>query len=124
MIIINSPRQGGKTRYLVDLLKHNPTAILFVIDSATKDQVVATYHVSDDAKRRLFTHSDLIRQVEVLGLDHDRVALIDDVEFLLQRLFAGHVGFVTVTSSVTNLNPYPVNRQQRNASGQLYALPP
>ncbi len=102
MEIIKMARQGGKTMRMLKLLSERPDAYLFVHSGAEKQRILRLIKTVPELCTRfngVFTPKIRKEQIKVICVDTieglDCVAMIDNVDLILERIIRGRVTTVS-----------------------------
>ncbi len=98
MKVIVLPMRGGKTTKIIEQLKQEPNAVLFVLNSQIRNYIIHTFADLEIDGGRSCTFAN---RIKVIGRDNllgtNKYALIDNADMVLENLVRGRVKTCTVT---------------------------
>jgi hypothetical protein len=96
MRILELPKQGGKTTYLLRLLLCNPENILITHSESEAERLREIFEESKGMADRIFSFE---AAKNLFGHRFKR-AYVDNVDLILQNMFRMPIDYVTVTETV------------------------
>jgi len=94
MDIVQAARRGGKTTWLMKMLKSSHTMTVFVMSSKERHRLITEYHLNLNQADRIVPWTQKNR---VEGLSKDRIYYIDNLDIFLHEHMMVPISGVTIT---------------------------